>query len=144
MAIVPTAEQFNSFSHHPRAGEVVMINLLEFAPFGGDGAEEPGGEDAYRRYGTAAVAMVEARGGRVLWMGRPEQVLIGDDDEDHWDLAVLVSYPSREAFIDMVSTPSYQQAHTDRERGLRRTVLLACEPLSGPANAAPDQDRNDG
>ena len=73
--------------------------------------------------------MVEARGGRVIWTGRPEHVLIGDPAGDDWDLVALVSYPSRAAFIDMVTSPKYEEAHTDRERGLDRTVLLACEPL---------------
>ena len=73
--------------------------------------------------------MVEARGGKVIWTGRPEHVLIGDSDADEWDLVALVSYPSRSAFIEMVTSPNYEQAHTHRERGLDRTVLLACEPL---------------
>ncbi len=133
MAIVPTKEQFDAFAHHDRSGEVVMINLLHFAAAGegGETGDSPttSGSDAYREYGDAAVKMVEARGGHVLWMGQPEQVLIGDDDTDGWDLAVLVSYPSRAAFIDMVTSPTYQEAHTHRERGLDRTVLLACRPL---------------
>jgi len=75
------------------------------------------------------VKMVEARGGRVVWTGRPEHVLIGDPAADAWDLVALVSYPSRSAFIDMVTSPTYGEAHTHRERGLDRTVLLACEPV---------------
>lgn len=125
MAITPTEGQFRAFAHHDRGGEVVMINLLRFARGGGGGAK------AYGRYGEAAVKMVESRGGKVVWMGRPEHVLIGDPDEDAWDLAVLVSYPSRQAFIDMVSSAEYGEAHTHREAGLERTVLLACEPLDG-------------
>jgi uncharacterized protein (DUF1330 family) len=127
MAITPTRAQFEAFAHHGREGEVVMINLLHFAPPEGSGTS--GGEDAYRQYGSAAVKMVEDRGGRVVWMGRPEHLVIGDPDHDHWDLAVLVSYPSRQAFIDMVTTDEYQDAHKDREQGLDRTVLLACEPI---------------
>ena len=127
MAITPTPEQFEAFAHHEREGEVVMINLLHFAPAGGAGASR--GEDAYRQYGDAAVKMVEARGGHVVWMGRPEHVVIGDPQHDQWDLAVLVSYPSRRAFVDMVTTSEYQGVHRDRERGLDRSVLLACEPI---------------
>ena len=127
MAITPTREQFGAFAHDTRDGEVVMINLLHFSST--DGLGESSGSDAYRAYGDAAVQMVEARGGHVMWMGRPEHVLIGDDESDGWDLAVLVSYPSRAAFIDMVNSPKYQEAHTHRERGLDRTVLLACRPL---------------
>ncbi|HEX6476809.1 MAG TPA: DUF1330 domain-containing protein [Acidimicrobiales bacterium] len=127
MAITPTREQFEAFANHEREGEVVMINLLHFAP--SNASSPSGGEDAYRDYGKAAVKMVEDRGGRVVWIGRPEHVLIGDSERDHWDLAVLVSYPSRQAFIDMVTTSEYQDAHRDREQGLDRTVLLGCEPV---------------
>jgi uncharacterized protein (DUF1330 family) len=130
MAITPTREQFEAFANHEREGEVVMINLLHFAPpAGATTSGGSGGEDAYRRYGQAAVKMVEDRGGRVVWMGRPEHVVIGDSEHDHWDLAVLVSYPSRRAFVDMVTAADYQEAHRDREQGLDRTVLLGCEPV---------------
>ena len=97
-----------------------MINLLHFAP-----ADTDAGSTAYRTYGDQVVKMVEARGGRVIWTGRPESVVIGDSAQDAWDLVVLVSYPSRAAFVDMVTSPSYQEAHTHRERGLDRTVLPA-------------------
>lgn len=73
--------------------------------------------------------MVEDRGGKVIWTGRPENVLIGDSDADAWDLVAMVSYPNRAAFIDMVTSSSYGEAHQSRERGLDRTVLLACEPF---------------
>jgi uncharacterized protein (DUF1330 family) len=138
VAITPTREQFSDFAHGTRDGEVVMINLLHFAKSDrdqGDGqnkdedATERSGAAAYRDYSDQVVAMVEARGGRVIWTGRPEHVLIGDTDADAWDLVALVSYPSRSAFIDMVTSPKYEEAHTHRERGLDRTVLLACEPL---------------
>jgi hypothetical protein len=29
----------------------------------------------------------------------------------------------------MVTSPKYEEAHAHRERGLDRTVLLACEPM---------------
>jgi uncharacterized protein (DUF1330 family) len=69
--------------------------------------------------------MVEDRGGKVLWMGRADQRLIGDPAEG-WDSVALVEYPSRKAFIDMVSAPEYESAHEHRESGLERTVLIAC------------------
>jgi uncharacterized protein (DUF1330 family) len=149
MAITPTREQFTQFAQGERDGEV-MINLLHFArPEEGNAATPEAaasrGVDAYRDYSDQVVTMVEARGGRVIWTGRPEHVLIGDTSDDAWDLVALVSYPSRSAFIEMVTSPAYEKAHEHRERGLDRTVLLACEPLanalSGPGtggNEAPD------
>ena len=132
MAITPTREQFTEFAHGTRDGEVVMINLLHFARSDAatdEDAAETTGAHAYRDYSDQVVKMVEARGGRVIWTGRPEHVLIGDPTADAWDLVALVSYPSRAAFVDMVTSPNYGEAHADRERGLDRTVLLACEPV---------------
>jgi uncharacterized protein (DUF1330 family) len=142
MAITPTREQFTEFAHGTRDGEVVMINLLHFAKpsdeekaakakpaADADAGSSSSGAGAYREYSDQVVKMVESRGGKVIWTGRPENVLIGDSDADEWDLVALVSYPSRAAFIDMVTSPKYEEAHTHRERGLDRTVLLACEPL---------------
>ena len=134
MPITPTREQFTAFAQGDRDGEVVMINLLHFARPEDDAGATPGpetsaGASAYREYSDQVVKMVEARGGRVIWTGRPEHVLIGDTRADAWDLVALVAYPSRSAFIEMVTSPAYESAHEHRERGLDRTVLLACEPL---------------
>jgi uncharacterized protein (DUF1330 family) len=151
MAITPTREQFTEFAHGTREGEVVMINLLHFArpddaapPPDADAntgtdtdTESSSGAGAYREYSDQVVKMVESRGGKVIWTGRPENVLIGDSMADDWDLVALVSYPSRAAFVDMVTSPKYEEAHTHRERGLDRTVLLACEPM---LNALPPRD----
>ncbi len=148
MAITPTREQFTEFAHGGREGEVVMINLLHFArpdPAGmPDGAGESTGVGAYRDYSEQVVQMVESRGGRVIWTGRPEHVLIGDPAADGWDLVALVSYPSRAAFVDMVTSPTYEEAHAHRERGLDRTVLLACEPLMDALTPPDDEVRSRG
>jgi uncharacterized protein (DUF1330 family) len=145
MAITPTREQFTEFAHGRSEGEVVMINLLHFAKPDpkpdASATKTTTGASAYRDYSDEVVKMVESRGGKVIWTGRPENVLIGDSEADDWDLVALVSYPSRAAFIDMVTSPKYEEAHTHRERGLDRTVLLACEPVLNalaPRAEAPD------
>jgi len=124
--IVPNLAQFQQLAANPDTGPVVMLNLLKFKPRA-DG-EEGSGAEAYSRYGDAVVKMVEAQGGRILWTGRADQILIGDPAED-WDVVALVWYPSRKAFIEMVSKKEYQEAHVHRERGLERTLLVACSPM---------------
>src|SRR6187401_39180 len=99
MAITPNKDQFVELAGAPDTGPVVMLNMLKFKA----GADESGAEsgaEAYRKYGEAAVQMVEARGGKVLWAGHADQILIGDPAED-WDSVALVQYPSRKAFIEM-------------------------------------------
>jgi uncharacterized protein (DUF1330 family) len=122
-AIRPNRDQFLELMHAPDDGPVVMLNLLKFKARADDG--EGTGAEAYSRYGDAVVEMVEARGGRVLWMGRADQILIGDPSED-WDSVALVQYPSRKAFIEMTTSDDYEKAHEHREAGLERTVLIAC------------------
>jgi uncharacterized protein (DUF1330 family) len=121
-AIRPNKEQFLELMNAPDEGPVVMLNLLKFKPR--EGASE------YNKYGESAVQMVEARGGKVLWMGKVDQTLIGPVDQA-WDAIALVQYPSRKAFIEMTSTKEYNAAHEHRESGLERTLLLACTQRAG-------------
>jgi len=126
MSITPNKDQFLALAESEQEGEVVMLNLLRYQDDEGGGAG--GGEQAYRRYGDEAVKMVEERGGSVVWMGKPDQVLIGDESANQWDAVALVSYPNRKAFLDMVSQPEYEKAHEHRERGLSDTVVIAMTP----------------
>ena len=125
MAITPNPDQFHELASAPDDGPVVMLNLLKFKPRADE--REETGEEAYRSYGETAVAMIEERGGSVIWAGRAEQILIGDPADD-WDQILLVQYPSRAAFLDMVSQPAYLKAHEHRESGLERTIVVACSP----------------
>lgn len=136
MSITPTAEQVQAFVAAPDTGPVVMLNLLKFANHEAE-ADGSNGEDEYNRYGAAALQLVADRGGRLVWLGKAEQVLIGDPADD-WDAVALVQYPSRRAFLEMVTSDSYQAAHTHRERGLARTIILACtETFAATAAAQP-------
>ena len=128
MTIRPNVEQFKELAASPNEGTVVMLNLLKFKPRA-DG-EDGSGASAYRGYGDAAVRMIEEQGGRLLWAGKADQVLIGDPAED-WDQVLLVEYPSRKAFLEMVSMPEYTKAHESREAGLERTIVVACTPVGG-------------
>lgn len=126
-AIVPNPQQFQQLAAAPDNGPVVMLNLLKFKQRSDDG--DGSGADAYGRYGDVAVKMVEERGGKILWQGRAEQLLIGEASEQDWDVVVLVEYPSRKTFIEMVSNPDYMKSHGYREAGLEKTVLLACQQV---------------
>ncbi len=89
---------------------------------------DPAGREAYLRYGAAVAPMLASIGARILYSGRATQLLVG---EATWDAVILVEYPSRQAFLQMISTPEYLTAHAERERGLERTVLYATQPMAG-------------
>src|ERR1700690_2278822 len=90
-SIRPNRDQFIELAGSAETGPVVMLNLLKFKARAK--GEEGSGAEAYMRYGETAVKMGEEQGGRVLWQGPADQLLIGDPAED-WDSAVLVESPS--------------------------------------------------
>lgn len=129
MAANPTEEQIKTLIADAKRldGEVVMLNLLKFkrrASSAGGGT----GEESYMRYGELATRKVAERGGRIVWMGRPNSTVVGDESAGDWDLVVLVAYPSRRVFIEMTSDPDYQTGHGDREGGIERMALVAMTP----------------
>ncbi|HEY4398735.1 MAG TPA: DUF1330 domain-containing protein [Acidimicrobiia bacterium] len=134
MPIGPTKEQIQALLDSDLDAPVVMLNLLKFAEKAadgdgdrdGDGAQS--GRDSYARYGDRVRSMLEETGARVLWQGRADSVVIGGDGDD-WDAVILVEYPSRQAFIEMTSSPKYQEVSKDRTAGLADSRLIAMTQL---------------
>jgi uncharacterized protein (DUF1330 family) len=124
----PSVGQMNDFVKLPDTGSFVMINLLKFRETAATGKES--GEAAYTRYMINVAPLLEKAGGRLLWMGSVKQVFIGADT-DQWDRAMLVEYPSKQAFLDMISAPEYQEVHKDREAGLETSALLMTKTEAG-------------
>lgn len=80
--------------------------------------------ERYCQYADPVEKMVKERGGSVLYAGSAQDLLVGSES---WDAVLLLEYPSRKAFIDMISNPDYEKAHADREEALERAVLYATE-----------------
>lgn len=105
-----------------RAGEdapVVMLNLLSFKP--------DGGRERYGEYGEAVAPLLEKAGGRVVFMGSPAPPLLGDDS---WDMVLLVEYPTRQAFLDMIGSPEYEAIGHLRTEALVKGELHPMDPAS--------------
>jgi uncharacterized protein (DUF1330 family) len=117
-------DQLAAFAGRASDGPVYMLNLLEFAP--------DGGAERYAEYGTAVAPILEGIGGTPVFAGRPAESLIG---EGSWDLMVLVEYPTRQAFLDMVSSPAYQEIAHLRTEALSRSELRAMDSID-PAGFA--------
>ncbi len=110
------------------AEPIVMINLLRYRERAsypeGFAAEPCSGREAYQRYGAVAVQRIASVGGRMLWMGQVQTTVIGPDAEQ-WDDALLIEYPSRKAFLEMVSQPEYQAVVPHRTAALEDSRLIA-------------------
>ena len=113
-AMQPSRDQMKGFANLDDDGPIVMVNLLKFKP--------DGGAAEYAKYSKAVMPLLERVGGRVLFSGTSRFCLIGNAD---WDAIALVEYPRKEALLEMIAMPEYQQAHVHREAGLEGQVNYA-------------------
>lgn len=97
-------------------GPLVMLNLLAFRP--------DGGRERYGEYGAAVAPLLERAGGRVAYAGDSAPPLLGGD---RWDMVLLVEYPTRRSFLDMIGSSEYQAIAHLRTEALVRGELHPVE-----------------
>lgn len=124
----PTKETFKAFRDMQRDGPVHMLNLLKFRNKAAyeDGTEMSGAE-AYRNYARESAPVFQRLGGRQVWIGRPELMLIGLE-EKLWDLAFIAEYPSVDAFVAMLRDEDYRKAVRHRVAAVSDSRLIRMEP----------------
>jgi uncharacterized protein (DUF1330 family) len=119
MAIDPTGRDLKRFLAEDPGGPVVMLNLLRF--------RSDGGRERYLEYARR----FEQEGGRfgaeVLYVGDGSTTLVAEDGQA-WDAVLIVRYPSRQAFSDMVRDPDYSRITALRTDALTEAVLQATTP----------------
>lgn len=114
MAIDPSGTDLKRFLAEDPGGPVVMLNLLRFAE---------GGRASYAQYAEKLATVILRRyGGEVVYAGNGTDPLVAEPGQS-WDAVLLVRYPSREAFSQMVADPEYQQVTALRTAALTEAVL---------------------
>lgn len=103
---------FDELRRRAADGPVVMLNLLDFKP--------DGGAERYAEYGVAVEPLLDRARGKIVFAGNATGALIGPSG---WDLVVLVEYPSRQAFLDMITSPEYLAIAHLRTESLERGEL---------------------
>ena len=144
LQIEPTMAQLREMLSHPRFYDqpLAMVNFLKYyetaqysttnSTDSADSAES--GRAAYDRYSENTMPHVYARGGRLLYAAKPEQVIIGDESSESWDTVAIMEYPSRAAFFDMLLDPNYIAGIRHRDAGLKRTKVFASKTFYEPSN----------
>ncbi len=123
-----TREGFAAFRANDRPGPVHMLNLVRLRaqaeyPDGRGGT----GAEAYAAYGRESAPVLARVGGRIVWRGKMEQMLIGPEEEA-WDLCFIAEYPSPAAFVDMIKDPQYRQAMEHRQAAVAESRLIRMAP----------------
>jgi uncharacterized protein (DUF1330 family) len=120
--IEPTDQQVADLVAETEAkpGPVTMINLLRF--------KADGGRESYLHYAEEVRPHIERVGASVGYAGDASGIVIGGDDSAWWDSILVVHYPSRAAFLDMVSDPAYLKIAVYRTKALVDSRLIATDP----------------
>ena len=118
--VVPNEEQMKGFMEPDHDGPIYMLNLLKFK----EKAEYPDGRDtdltgaeACALYGAEVVGHLAKVGGAPMFGGRVEPLMLGEV-EILWDTLPMSMYPSRQAMMEMMSSPDYQVFAMHRASGL--------------------------
>ena len=127
-AVYPKGPQLGALLALPESGPIVMLNLLKFREKAEykDGRETAlSGREAYMLYGEQMAPFVEARGGRIRFMGAIAGLAIGEVGE-LWDVAAMMEYPSAKAFVEIATSPEVAGFGVHREAGLAGQLLIPC------------------
>jgi uncharacterized protein (DUF1330 family) len=113
MAIDPTGRDMKAFLAEAPDEPVTMLNLLRFGE---------GGAARYAEY-VAHFRRASARfGAEIVYFGSGRAPVVAEPGQA-WDAVLLVRYPSRKAFSEMVRDPEYQAGTHLRSESLVEAVL---------------------
>ncbi len=121
-------DDWKAFRAIEREGPIQMLNLVQFrerAEY--DDGREATGAEAYAAYGRESAAVFERVGGRIIWRGEMEAMLIGPSGK-MWDACFIAEYPSVDAFVEMQRDPVYQAAVPHRQAGVADSRLIRLCP----------------
>ena len=119
--IDPTGADLKRYLAEDPGGPVVMLNLLRFRP---DGGRERYAEylEHFRRTSIVACLQRRSMNERLITHLRHVDLAV-PDHRQAWDAVLLVRYPSRQSFSDMVRDPDYQAGSHLRTEALVEAVL---------------------
>lgn len=122
--IDPERGQFEAFKALPRDEPIMMLNLLCFRDKAAyDDGREATGAEAYAAYGRESAPVFDRVGGKIIWRGTPQVMLIGPEDK-RWDLVFVARYPTAGAFLEMVTDPDYREAVKHRQAAVLDSRLI--------------------
>ncbi len=121
MAIEAASEDLQRFRNGDRGHPFVLVQLLRFVD---------GGREKYLQYSTAAQPILFRLGAQILYAGECIEPLLAGEGQA-WDGIVVVRYPRRSVYVDMLADADYQAIVQLRRSALREAVLLPMDDWGG-------------
>ena len=119
-AVMPNETQLKEFNEQEEDKPIFMVNLLKFkklAQYPDKRETNLTGQEAYAIYGKEVVEHLAKVGGKAIFGGNVERLMLGEV-EDLWDQVAIAMYPSRKAMLEMISDPDYIESAQHRVAGL--------------------------
>ena len=109
------------WGHDETNSKIYMVNLLKFKQKAEyeDGRETNlTGQEAYAIYAAEVVNHLKKVGGKIIFSGNVERLMLGEVGE-LWDTIAIAEYPNRKAMFDMITDVDYQKSEVHRSAGLK-------------------------
>ncbi len=128
----PTEAQLARLQSLPMDAPLAALNLFKLNeraqyqqgdPEFGTPLADVSGEEAFGRYLAEAGAKLKDFGGRVVFSTTVDQVMMGPDTLD-FDIAAVMYFPTRSAFLAMLADPAFQSSSRHRRAGLAKHHML--------------------
>jgi len=130
--LAPTDSQRSMLMSLPMDAPLGVFNLFLFHttaqykegdPEFGTAKADVTGEQAYARYANIAGKMINDLGGRMVFSSPVNQIMIGPDNPK-WNKAAIMYFPTRQAFMDMLTDPEFQKTSRHRKAALAQHYMM--------------------
>lgn len=130
--VKPSDSQIKKLLSLPPDAQVAALNLFQFnqqaqyQPSDSEfntAAANVSGLEAWARYSAVAEKYITDIGGKVVFSTPVAQVLIGSKDAQ-WDVAAIMYFPTRKAFLGMLEDPNFQKASRHRKAALANHCMI--------------------
>lgn len=128
----PTESQLEKLLSLPKNAPLAALNLFRFRdraeyqhedPEYGTSEADVTGAVAFERYTATAESYISKCGGRIVFSAPVDQVMIGAEQPD-WDEVAVMFFPARSEFVAMLSDPEFQKLSRHRKAALADHYLL--------------------
>ncbi len=119
--IEPAAADLEAFRKGDDGRPFVLVQLLRFTA---------GGRDKYLQYSATAQPILRALGAQVLYAGECVKPLVAGEEQP-WDAIVVVRYPNRSAYVQLLGDPGFRAIADLRRAALREAVFLPMDDWPG-------------
>jgi uncharacterized protein (DUF1330 family) len=120
MAIEPSPSELQRFRQADDRKPLVLVQLLRF---------REGGRERYLEYSAKALPILGRLGAQILYAGECTQPLLAEGPA--WDGIVIVRYPNRAAYLEMLADAEYQAIVGLRRAALAEVMLLPMNDWPG-------------